>query len=631
MRKLLLVVVLFQITSYLAYSQWKSSDIPDSLKRNSDAVVRRLVTDIKIISSDKITITENIVVTILNEEGKVFANFSEYYDKDSKFEYVKGVIYNDGGGVIKGIKWSDFQDVSLVSDYSIYEDNRLVRYEVIPTSYPFTVEYEYRKIVNTAMFIPPWYPQGGFRLGLENASLRVSFPDTNPLLYKSFNIGKPTKTGDEDGSRVLLWRANCLKAIEKEVYSPKFYEYSPAVFLGAKYFSIGGYNGTMDSWNSYGLWLEDLQKGRSDISLELYNKIRVLVKDERDLRKKVNIVYKYMQSQTRYVSIQVGVGGWQPFPASTVEKNGYGDCKALVNFTRSLLETIGVKSFYCPIGVGEQNIIFDDFPGLGQTNHIILCVPNGNDSLWLECTNQHYPFGFISHEFQNQKVLLVDGVSSRLINMPKGDANKNVQIRVTNVQIDSLGDAIGNMITYESGAELENLMPEIWSNKKDQAEMIQKKYRIPGIVFKSFDYQFDDNSEPKANEKISFQVGGFASQTGRRFFIPFNPFAQIGSIPNKSKKRLTDVLIDECYTHIDTLKYSLPKGFNIEFIPRPKSISGLFGSFDSSTKVEGDKLITIRKYQQKRGKYLAKDFNKYIEFLLDIAKQDKQPLVIVSK
>ncbi len=630
MRKLLLIVVLFQITSYLAYSQWKSSDIPDSLKRNSDVIIRRLATDIKIISADKIIITENIVLTILNEEGKIFANFSEYYDKDSQFEFVKGTIYNDGGKIIKKLRRPDFQDVSLVSNYSIYEGNRLIQYTVVPISYPFSVEYEYRKIVNTAMFIPPWYPQGGFRLGLENASLRVSFPETNPLIYKAFNIENPSKAVDEDGYEVLLWSINQLKSIEKEVNPPKFFEYFPTVFLGVKYFSISGYNGTMDSWNGYGLWLEELQKGRSDISLELYNKIKELVKDEKDIRKKVNIVYKYMQSQTRYVSIQVGVGGWQPFPASSVEKNGYGDCKALVNFTRSLLEAAGIKSFYCPIGIGNQNIVFDDFPGSGQTNHIILCVPNGADSLWLECTSQLYPFAFVSHDFQDQKALLVDGTSSRLISMPKGDANKNVQIRVTSVQLDSLGDAIGKMITNESGAELENLMPEIWSNKKDQIEIIQRKYRVPGIVFKDFEYQFDDNSEPKATEKISFQVNGFASQTGRRLFLPLNPFEQIGSIPNKSKKRQTNLVIDECYTHIDTLTYFLPKGFRIESVPKPKSISGLFGSFDSSVKVEGNKLITIRKYKQNRGKFLSKDFNNYIEFMLDIAKYDKQPLVLVS-
>ncbi len=38
-----------------------------------------------------------------------------------------------------------------------------------------------------------------------------------------------------------------------------------------------------------------------------------------------------MQGKTHYISIQVGIGGYQPFLASDVDRLNYGDCKALVN------------------------------------------------------------------------------------------------------------------------------------------------------------------------------------------------------------------------------------------------------------------------------------------------------------
>jgi hypothetical protein len=171
----------------------------------------------------------------------------------------------------------------------------------------------------------------------------------------------------------------------------------------------------------------------------------------------------------------------------------------------------------------------------------------------------------------------------------------------------------------------------VWSTKKDQAEIVQKKYRIPGITYGSIEYQVDDNSEPTGNERISFKVNGYASQTGRRLFIPFNPFALGSTVPVKAKKRLREVEIDECFTHIDTIVYSIPKGFTIEYSPKSKSISGLFGTYNSSVTVDGDKLIAIRKYTQNRGKYPAKEYNNFIDFLLEISKQDKQNLVLVSK
>lgn len=631
MRKLFSVFIVLIFISISTFSQWRSSDIPDTLKKNADVVVRRYVTDIKVVSLSKKITTINQVITILNEKGKDFADFQAYYDKNTRIEFIKGMLYNDFGKIVKKISMSDFKDVSIMPDYTLFDDNRMKYYQFYPTSYPYTVEYECRVVENNILSLPSWCPISNYRMSVEDASLRVNLVDSSLVRYKIFNIDQPTEEKNDDYSKVLIWEVHNLKSIEKEPFSPRIFDFLPVVLIAPIQFRFEGYDGSMQNWQKYGEWISNLLIGRQDLSLKAKSDIQVLTSGARDTKDKVKLAYKYLQSHSRYVSIQLGIGGFQPFPASDVEKNGYGDCKALTNYTRSLLDVLGVKSYYCEIGVNNSRITFDDFPSINQTDHAFLCVPIEKDTLWLECTSQNSPFGFVSHDIQNQKVILVDGNSSRLVNTPKGNTMKNIQTRIINIQIDSLGFANGEILTNEFGAELENLMPEIWSNKKDQLEIIQRKYRVSGIIFNDFEYQLDESTEPKASEKIFFKVKGYASRTGRRLFVPVNPFVHIETIPSKSKKRLTDVVVDECYTHIDTLTYSIPKGYDVEFIPKSKSTNGMFGSHYTSVRVQGDKIIAIRQYQLKRGKYEAKKFNDFVDFLLNVSKQDNQSIVLIKK
>jgi len=204
MFKKTLILLIILIVSVNSYSQWVSSEIPDSLKINADAVVRLYESVCKIESPNKIVLSEKRVITVLNEKGLKYANFYESYDKNSKINNVKGVIYDSNGKSIKKTKRSDFNDVSIVSDFSLYEANRAIYCEAFTLAYPFTVEYEFEEIWNTSFYTPTWFPMIGYRIAVQNASLKVEYQHDNPIKYKSFNIGaKPLESKGDVGQEIL--------------------------------------------------------------------------------------------------------------------------------------------------------------------------------------------------------------------------------------------------------------------------------------------------------------------------------------------------------------------------------------------------------------------------------------------
>src|SRR5574342_1196313 len=105
----------------------------------------------------------------------------------------------------------------------------------------------------------------------------------------------------------------------------------------------------MNSWQDFGKFIYALKQGRDELPPEIKQKVHELTDGIADTKEKINVLYGYMQKNTRYVSIQLGIGGWQPFDAKYVAKKGYGDCKALSNYMYSILKEAGIKSYYAVI------------------------------------------------------------------------------------------------------------------------------------------------------------------------------------------------------------------------------------------------------------------------------------------
>ena len=98
----------------------------------------------------------------------------------------------------------------------------------------------------------------------------------------------------------------------------------------------------MDNWQTYGAWQYQLLNGRDQIPPTLKEELQKADSQNCNthLIEKIAAVYQYLASTTRYVSIQLGIGGLQPIAAADVHRTGFGDCKGLSNYMRAMLTVI---------------------------------------------------------------------------------------------------------------------------------------------------------------------------------------------------------------------------------------------------------------------------------------------------
>jgi hypothetical protein len=250
-----------------------------------------------------------------------------------------------------------------------------------------------------------WYPISNYFLSVESATYIFKNPKRIPFRKKEMNFDGYEITKFESDSQMRYSLKN-QKAIKYENYAISSREILPQLKIALNQFSLKGVKGQASNWKEFGIWMHDkLIKDRGILDEATKIKVLKLVEGVSDPIEKTKIVYQYMQDKTRYISVQIGIGGWEPIAANKVDKVGYGDCKGLSNYTKALLDVVGVKSYFTVVYAQQKRNIDKDFTSL-QGNHAILNVPIKNaEDIWLECTSQTAPFGFLGSFTEDRDVL----------------------------------------------------------------------------------------------------------------------------------------------------------------------------------------------------------------------------------
>ncbi|MEM8847502.1 MAG: DUF3857 domain-containing protein, partial [Bacteroidota bacterium] len=406
----ILTFSLFLLVSLFSFSQsFKYSDIPPELLKNSNAVARLDAMDITIDAVDRMNYSERLAITVLNSKGTNQVRTRAFYDKSKKIKKIEAYVYDAEGNEIEHIKRKDFKDVAAADGFSLYLDDRLLYYNYVPSQYPYTVEFVCDFTSSDTGILPQWFFNSGYGVAVENSRYAISYssPDLKPTIVEKNLSGILFEKKETDNQ--ITYSSTNIPALKRESMSPPFDTFCPKLSVRLPKFHYKGYTASVNNWNDMGLWIDrNLMSGRTELSEATITKAKMLVKDVSDNLEKAKIIYQYVQDNTRYISVQIGIGGFQPISAIEVDKVKYGDCKGLSNYTKALLEAVDVTSYYVVVQAGNTKVDFDDdFADLIQGNHAILAIPHEGNYYWIDCTSQVHPFGFIGDFTDDRKVLVV--------------------------------------------------------------------------------------------------------------------------------------------------------------------------------------------------------------------------------
>ena len=610
----------------LFYSSLIANEHND-LKKGANAIIESYNVELILKDQEKAILKVKVKKQVLNENGDKHAVFFEYYDKFKKIKSFKGKIYNALNIEIGSVKYKDLIDRSLISNYSLYEDNRVKYYQPILKKYPYYIEYSYEIEYNGIFYFPTWQPINSSHLSVKHASLKVIQEKHNPIRYKLIQIEEPKVESKED-ELIYKWEIENINAREKEPLRLPYSLTSPTIYLAPSNFTINGYHGNMKSWDEFGKWRYNLIKTQNNLPEDAVTEIKNLVREKSNKLEIIKLVYEYMQNRTRYVSIQEGIGGWQPIDAETVHRLGYGDCKALTNYTKALLNTLGIESYYAVVraGLGESDLI-KDFPS-NQFNHAILCVPTETDTIWLECTSQNSPFGYLGDFTGNKYALLITKSGGKIVKTTEYSKKHNLQNRKVLVDIKENGAADATINTRYEGFQYENVSSYIKKSKNEQKEFLLKKLEIDNFEINYFEFREDRNIMPIAYDSINLKIKEYANVSSSRMFFDLNILNKNTYVPQKNIKRISPIKFSYPYKDIDSIEFSIPEKYSIEYVPDSYSIKNIFGEYNIDFIVKGSKVIVLRELSLNKGIFPSESYDKLISFYEAITKNDKAKCVL---
>lgn len=605
------------------------STIREELKKDMYAVVRKEEVKIHINSTSSLTRYYYLAVTILNPNGKRLAQLGIYYDKLTSIKSIKASIYDAAGSEIKKIKNSEFQDMSAVDGGTMFSDDRYKFIDVTQNTYPYTVEFEYEVEEKKLYEIPDFFLYDDDEVSYEKNCFSIIYSNGLRPRYKLYNNIKEPKEYSIGDNQCLEWSFENFRPEKFEQLSD-YYSYVPHVAVSPAKFDFDGYAGDMSSWESIGMWQMLLNKDRDQLSEATKKKVIELTSRYSSVREKAKVIYEYLQSKTRYVGIQLGIGGFQPFPADVVDKYGYGDCKGLSNYMVSLLKVAGIRGYYTYVSAGAIPESFDaTFPS-DYGNHIIVSIPTEKDTIWLECTSQTLPFDYLGTFTNDRTAIMITDDGGKIVKTHRYPAEVNVQKRSAHVTINALGDATAKVSTQYSGLKFDN-GPMLESGTDKQKDWILETTQIPSFDLLSFKLKHIKDKIPSTIVELDLSLRKFASVSGKRLFLTPNLMNRSTFIPEKLDQRKTNVVLRTPYIDIDTIRYHVPEEIYPEFLPEPVVIKSVFGEYEARYIVDQGSIVYIRRMKRNKGEFAPETYNDLINFYRAINKADNTKIVFLTK
>lgn len=458
--------------------------------------------------------------------------------------------------------------------------------------------------------------------------LLVDVPAAMAPRIREQNVRFAKRVEDVRGRRVYTWATADVQKIDGEPFAA-----SPnTLYVGI---DVAG----SVSWADIARWYAGLSRDRYALTPELETTLTQLVADARTLDDSLRAVHRWVAQDFRYVSLSLGLGGYQPRLPASVMSTKYGDCKDKATLFIALARRLGVPAY--PVLLSSTGGVERSMPTISQFDHMIAAVdrPAPAGRMYVDLTSSYTPWGQLPPSEQGEFGLVVhpDGTSEE-ITFPADSVSANRAESVLEGDLSADGIFEGRYTVRADGSQQYGLR-DAFSTVLTLDQRSQLARRIANNVFEGSrgdSIETFNGKDLLASPRVSVAIhGGKAGQvTGGTMILtlPIRDYANPGLVADLESRGPRKFPIDVGavvgpVVDVVELRIRLPVGWHAR-LPSNVSATGVFGTYTAEYSQQGRELRVVRRLSGRKGIEPPDQIQGLIDWLKTVATDDVKYIVL---
>lgn len=576
-----------------------------------------LLADMQVLAGGQQRVTYHRLVTkAINASGvSAVANIEISFDPSYQTLVLHSINIIRHGHVIPKLATARIQVLQRETELEarIYDGAKTVNVFLDDVREGDTVDYSYSVTGRNPVFKGIDFGRYPLQFPVPVARLhaRLLVPLDKQMYFSARNTAIKPAVSEHDGLRDYVWNVANPPVLKVESDAP--FWYMPYAEVAWSEFA---------DWAAVAHWARPLYQVPASLSPELQAQVDRIANTEKTSAGRMLAVLNLVQSDIRYLGIEMGQNSHAPNPPDLVYSRRFGDCKDKTLLALTLLDHLGIEAHAALVNVGLQRGLADMLPSPGVFDHVLVQARVDGKVWWIDPT-RYVQKEDLAHLYQPDYglALIVDPRTQGLTAMTRPDAASSG--RQLNVVFDAHA-GFDKPVRYTLETAITGMYAEAMRARLSATNFadVEKGYlnframRYPHITLAAPLQIKDDEAANRIVVKETYTIADMVSPSddGKRSLVPiFLPeitqaLREPSATVRKSPLRL--LYPEDVNQHTEIV---LPGNWPLK--PGAITVDDPAFHFEQTVLVDGARVVMLDHYQALTDQVDAQDMPRYVSDL----------------